>query len=311
MEDVEGEDCEVLHYTLGSENNISNVELKPTLGMKFSSFEDAKDFYIRHAMQKRFGTKIKNLYNKKNTDQNQFTQFSCSKERFKVEKEGVLYKRPNSRDLKRKLVDESNNSYSVEDELVGTLPSESPESVQPGYVKFLNPLQAKLVGRLKGRLLSELEKNWKSTTKKQKVLPTVTTVPKSGNHKATNKNISCHDTCGNEHNITSNQFQENMSMDDTFGGSANKFFDNNNVLGLRSGYEDGTFASYPPGFFTSQLLEPRQLNNASGQHHFPQLFLPEQCSQAPHAFPSTNNDGAIPLSSQFDLNKSQWVSSDN
>ncbi|KAF9597939.1 hypothetical protein IFM89_022757 [Coptis chinensis] len=131
MEDVEGEDCEVLHSTLGK-NNISSVELKPTLGMKFSSFEDAKDFYNRHAMQKGFGTKIKNSYNKKNTDQRQFTQFSCSKEGFKVEKEGVLYKRPNSRDLKRKLVDESNNSDSVEDELVETHPSESLESVQPG-----------------------------------------------------------------------------------------------------------------------------------------------------------------------------------
>ncbi|KAF9586866.1 hypothetical protein IFM89_039915 [Coptis chinensis] len=150
MEDVEGEDCEVLHSTLGK-NNISSVELKPTLGMKFSSFEDAKDFYNRHAMQKGFGTKIKNSYNKKNTNQRQFTQFLCSKEGFKVEKERVLYKRPNSRDLKRKLVDESNNSDSVEDELVGTHPSESPESVQPGYVKFLNPLQAKRVGRLKAK----------------------------------------------------------------------------------------------------------------------------------------------------------------
>ncbi|KAF9604542.1 hypothetical protein IFM89_007663 [Coptis chinensis] len=100
-------------------------------------------------------------------------------------------------DLKRKLVDESNNSDSVEDELVGTHPSESPESVQPGYVKFLNPLQEKREGRPKGRLLSKSEKNWKSTTKKQNVLPTVTTVPKSSNHKATNKNISSHDTCGN------------------------------------------------------------------------------------------------------------------
>ncbi|KAF9613808.1 hypothetical protein IFM89_011977, partial [Coptis chinensis] len=299
MEDVEGEDCEVLHSTLSSKNNINNVELKPTLGMKFSSFEDAIDFYNRHAMQKGFGTKIKNSYNKKNTYQRQFMQFSCSKEGFKVEKEGVLYKRPNSmhkgilcrhalyvlnefvdeipshyilpkwrkdsnrkyvesceslnfeasnpvqrygilypctiqileegasseskfktilgvlQDLKRKLVDESNNLESVEDELVGTHPSESPKSVQPGYVnlKFLNPLQAKRVGR-----------------------PKVTVVPKSSNHKATNKNISSHDTCGNEHNITSNQFQENMSM-------------------------DGTFASYLPGFFTSQLLEPRQLYN--------------------------------------------------
>ncbi|KAF9591931.1 hypothetical protein IFM89_010289 [Coptis chinensis] len=274
MEDVEGEDCEVLHSTLGSKNNISNVKLKPTLSMKFSSFEDAKDFYNCHDMQKGFGTKIKNSYNKKNTDQRQmanvytramFLKFqkevysmpSCSKSQVRVDGQITTFE-IKEQDLKRKLVDESNNSDSVEDELVGTHPSESPESVQPGYVKFLNPLQAKRVGR-----------------------PKVTTVPKSSNHKATNKNVSSHDTCGNEHNITQP------------------------VSGKHE--YDGIFASYPP---VSSLANYLNLDNYTMQVDniiFLNYFYQNNVSQAPHVFSSTNNNCAIPLSSQFDLNKSQWV----
>ncbi|KAF9599245.1 hypothetical protein IFM89_036371 [Coptis chinensis] len=75
-------------------------------------------------------------------------------------------------DLKRKLVDESNNSDSVEDELVGTHPSESPESVQPGYVKFLNPLQAN-----KKFFLQQLQFPSRATTKQPtKIYPVVTLV---------------------------------------------------------------------------------------------------------------------------------------
>ncbi|OVA02508.1 zinc finger protein [Macleaya cordata] len=73
--DVEG-DSLPLSNSLEKNNAIDgDTEMTPTSGMTFNSYDEAWDFYNRHAMQKGFGTK----------------------EGFKESKEGALYRRPNIR----------------------------------------------------------------------------------------------------------------------------------------------------------------------------------------------------------------------
>ncbi|KAF5194339.1 hypothetical protein FRX31_016074, partial [Thalictrum thalictroides] len=97
--DDEFEDCEFLVSSNIDQNDKPEVDhtIKPEIGMTFPTCEDVKNFYNRHAMRKGFGTKVKTSWTNRKTKEKNFVWFSCSKERFKREKEGVIHKRPISR----------------------------------------------------------------------------------------------------------------------------------------------------------------------------------------------------------------------
>ncbi|PIA65430.1 hypothetical protein AQUCO_00100727v1 [Aquilegia coerulea] len=99
MSEDEYEDCEFADSINIDENNKLNVDqdIEPKTGMTFPTYEDAKNFYNRHAMRKGFGTRVKRSCIDRKTKEKNFVWLSCSKEGFKIEKEGVVHKRPNPR----------------------------------------------------------------------------------------------------------------------------------------------------------------------------------------------------------------------
>ncbi|KAF8389052.1 hypothetical protein HHK36_025737 [Tetracentron sinense] len=71
-----------------------NKDLTPAMGMKFRSYEDAREFYNRYALGVGFGTKIKSFWNRKKTKEKYHGLFVCCREGSKDEKKNALYRRP-------------------------------------------------------------------------------------------------------------------------------------------------------------------------------------------------------------------------
>lgn len=72
------EDYESLEYSKCLAGGI----LKPTLGMEFTSEEDARNYYNAYAKQKRFSICVNSYYHSKKDNLIISTEFCCSKEGF-------------------------------------------------------------------------------------------------------------------------------------------------------------------------------------------------------------------------------------
>ncbi|KAF8390318.1 hypothetical protein HHK36_024843 [Tetracentron sinense] len=74
-----------------------NKDRTPAMGMKFCSYEDAREFYNSYAFRVGFGTKIKSSWHNKKTHEKNLGLFVCCKAGSKQEKENALFRRPSKK----------------------------------------------------------------------------------------------------------------------------------------------------------------------------------------------------------------------